>query len=139
MKTKQGVQGIIYCRAGRRFLLLHRSLNWKGWEFPKGGVEEGENTKEALLREILEETGLAAGLKVVKLLEGKKEWAAGDTKYIYDVYLVETGEEQDAKLDNVEHDAFCWCSPEAVLDKLEHENSKEHFRKAVRELGLDGR
>ncbi len=34
----------------------------RGWEFPGGQVEEGENLIEALQREILEETGVTASI-----------------------------------------------------------------------------
>ncbi|MEI7962151.1 MAG: NUDIX hydrolase, partial [archaeon] len=43
---------------GEKFLLLHRVLHWKGWEFPKGGVITGESSADALKRELLEETGI---------------------------------------------------------------------------------
>jgi len=137
MKTKQGVEGIVYCGRGSSFLLLHRILNWKGWEFPKGGIEEGEDREAALLREIREETGLE-NIRALKKLPEKKEWLAGGIKYSYDVFLAEAESEQPAKLDGVEHDAFCWCPPEEVLGRLEHENSKVFFRKALKGLGTDG-
>ena len=39
------------------------SKQWDGYDFPGGGIELGENTPEALVREVKEETGLevAAG------------------------------------------------------------------------------
>lgn len=46
----------------QRFLILKRSKLTGGnrdiWEFPGGGLEEGEKYADALLREVLEETGL---------------------------------------------------------------------------------
>jgi len=47
---------------GRVFLVLHsatvRNPRAK-WEFPKGGMEAGESTRQTAAREFLEETGLA--------------------------------------------------------------------------------
>ncbi len=46
---------------GCRFLLLLSRLTKRPlWEFPKGGVDEGETVLEAALRELEEETGLQA-------------------------------------------------------------------------------
>lgn len=45
---------------GRAYLLLHSALTKRPvWEFPKGGIEEGESEREAAERELREETGLA--------------------------------------------------------------------------------
>ena len=50
-----------------RCLLLKRSMSSKWhagkWEFPGGKVDQGENFSEALLREVLEETGLRATIQ----------------------------------------------------------------------------
>ena len=88
MKTINGIAAIIFAEKNgeRYFLLLHRVLNWTGWEFVKGRLDEGEERQEekALLREIEEETGLKQ-LKIVKKLEeklarrqGKKDQAVDD-------------------------------------------------------------
>ena len=39
------------------YLLLKRKLHWKGWEFPKGGIEAGEGLLRAAKRECWEECG----------------------------------------------------------------------------------
>jgi len=39
------------------YLVLKRKLHWKGWEFPKGGVESGESLPNAAKREAKEESG----------------------------------------------------------------------------------
>ena len=53
------VSGLISHPDGR--ILLIRSPR-RGWEFPGGQVEEGENLIEALQREIQEETGATASI-----------------------------------------------------------------------------
>lgn len=50
------VKAIIKDESGR--VLLGREKDG-AWELPGGGLEHGENPKEALAREILEETGFA--------------------------------------------------------------------------------
>ena len=43
-----------------KYLILKRKLHWKGWEFPKGGVNKDESLLHAVKREIKEETGQSA-------------------------------------------------------------------------------
>ena len=95
MRLKEGeyhlsVLGVIR-RPDGRFLITKRSMNkeWSpGWrEVPGGGVQAGEDSADAILREIQEETGLdvskaEGGLLFSYRRENIKE---GDN-YFVDVY-----------------------------------------------------
>lgn len=139
MPEKIGVEAVIYKEfAGQKFfLLMHRSLNWKGWEFVKGGVDEGEKPNDAVKREITEETSLK-NFVIQEKLPGKKEWTAREMKYIYDVFVVKTGENERVQIPETaevkEHDDFKWCNKRDVMQLLTFDNSKKTFLAALNYL-----
>lgn len=61
---------------GCRFLLLLSKLTKRPlWEFPKGGVDEGETLLQAALRELHEETGIAESqVTIVDGFEHKEDY-----------------------------------------------------------------
>lgn len=63
--------GIILANAADRLLLGGRVGN-RGWQFPQGGMQEGESAEEAMYRELHEEVGLAPG--DVRVLGVTEDW-----------------------------------------------------------------
>ncbi len=59
MKTRRGIFAVVVDEKNN-LLVLHRVLNWKGWEVLKGGIDESNSEKTALMKELREETGLQA-------------------------------------------------------------------------------
>jgi len=135
-KYRKGVFIVVYKidKDEIKYFIEKRKLHWKGFEFPKGGVEKGEKLNEAAIRETTEETGL-------KIIEIKNHKLKG--KYFYSKELkdrkgiigqtwtlfsarVKPGR---VKLDNHEHSGYLWLNYEKALGKLTYENQKECLKK----------
>lgn len=63
--------GIILANADGKLLLAGRIGN-KGWQFPQGGMLEGETEEKAMYRELHEEVGLSAA--DVEVLGATRDW-----------------------------------------------------------------
>jgi putative (di)nucleoside polyphosphate hydrolase len=63
--------GIILSNDAGKLLLAGR-IGSKGWQFPQGGMQEGESAEEAMFRELHEEVGLQEG--DVEVLGSTNDW-----------------------------------------------------------------
>ena len=63
--------GIMLANA-RGELLWARRVGQTGWQFPQGGINQGETPEQALYRELREEVGL--GPDDVELLDSTRGW-----------------------------------------------------------------
>ncbi|MEK3779236.1 NUDIX hydrolase [Paenibacillus sp. FSL R5-0810] len=65
-----------------KYILMVRQFVQRGaivWNFPGGGIEEGETPDEACIREVKEETGLdVKALKLIQHQEGKYTYLVTD-------------------------------------------------------------
>lgn len=138
MNEKHGVTAIIFDEQNNKrfFLVLHRVLNWAGWEFVKGGIDKGENPKEAVFREIEEETSLKKVTLIAELSE-KYSWTANNTKYIYVPFIMKASMNQKISLvqEVIEHDDYKWLLEEEVEKYLTHKDNKRIFREALSIIG----
>jgi len=143
-RTKRNVVGIIPFD-GEKFLLLHRVLNWKGWEYPKGGIDEGENAEKTLGRELYEETGLKEFELVGKVDEYNFLDKVHNREVFMQSFLVRVSSNNKVNFDNqpveggkklVEHDDFKWCFPFEAVKLLTHANSRRSMKRAIKMLGL---
>ena len=57
---------------GEGQLFLGRRTGGKGWQFPQGGMRQGESAEESLFRELREEVGLEPGS--VQVLGSTSRW-----------------------------------------------------------------
>jgi 8-oxo-dGTP pyrophosphatase MutT (NUDIX family) len=115
------------------YLLLKRKLHWKGWEFPKGKIEKGEDKTKTAKREAWEESGL-------KLIKIKKFNVSG--KYLYKKILKDRPEYKGQtyslfagqvnkgkiKLEEREHSGFMWLPFEKAIKKLTWQTQKKCLR-----------
>lgn len=130
------VQAIIYdLKDGvPYFLILHRVLHWKGWEFLKETLEHGETQLQCLRRGIREETQFS-GYRIERRLNKRFTWRwRGEKVLIAQAYLVRApqGQKIDIQQDVMEHDAYRWVTKKQALRMLSHANQ----RRLLRELQL---
>ena len=134
MTYRKGVFIVVYSKTkkGIKYLVLKRKLHWKGWEFPKGGLE-GKGYIKNIKREIKEETGkLPFNIKKFNV-SGKYKYKKGlkDRKDVdsqtYVLYSVEI-KPDSIKIDKKEHSDYRWLDFKKALRKLTWPNQRKCLR-----------
>lgn len=115
------------------YLLLKRKLHWKGWEFPKGGINKFESKRKAVKRELLEETGLKPKAITKFNFKGKYNYnkkfstRPGMKGQTFRLYAVEV-DKGKISLDKQEHLDYRWVSYPKALKMLKWSNQKKSLR-----------
>lgn len=110
------------------YLLLKRLPERNGfWQPVTGGVEKGETRREALSREIREETGIANLIRVIEdLYFFEFSDPIPNKEYVYGVEVPLT---EKIVLDGKEHSEYRWCSKQEALQLLHWKENKEALEK----------
>ena len=95
------------------------------FDFPGGGIEEGQTAEEAAIRECLEEVGIRIanprplGLEFYCDIEFRGEWGQ-KYKGNLDIWYVAEYHSQDSRLHNSEGDLmpYEWVSVEIAIEKI---------------------
>lgn len=131
-KYRKAVFVVVYSRQERNveYLLLKRKLHWKGWEFPKGGIERFETKRRAVKREIKEETGLKI-LKIKKFpIKGFYNYdkelkdRPGKIGQNYQLFAAKVVKGK-VSFDKKEHSGFKWMNFKEAEKKLTWGNQKK--------------
>lgn len=101
------------------------------WDFPRGGIEKGEEEKETVVREVGEETGIGD----LEFLPGFREkifWfykKEGKTIYKEAIFYLAETKTEEIKISH-EHIDFKWLPYEAALRQLTFPSGKKVLEKA---------
>jgi len=114
---------------GRKFLLLNYPSGH--WDFVKGKMEDGEDTKTTALRETREETGITD----INFCDGYEEeieyyfHIEGEDIHKKVIFFLGSTKTTDVKLSH-EHINFIWLDFEHALKKITYENAKNLLKKS---------
>lgn len=124
-------------------LLLSRLTKRPLWEFPKGGVDEGETVLQAAMRELREETGLSA--EDVRLLPEFKEREdyrfsveeGGERVLIRKrvVYFLAESSRREIRLSSVETSEHAWLPLREARRRLRYRERREMLDRAATAAG----
>lgn len=155
MKEKSAGAVIFRENKQRKYLLLHYEAGH--WDFPKGNIEQKEEEKQTVIREIREETGITK----ITFIKGFKERLhysyKRDNQLIFKeviFYLAERlsslrgktnleemrgkSEHFDTKEKTIilsfEHIGYKWLNYDNALKQLTYKNAKELLKKAEKFL-----
>ena len=141
--------GMIIINHDQRVLWAKRLHQQSAWQFPQGGIDDGESPEEALFREMEEELGLRQD--DVSILAETKDWLTYDIpkKYLrcYEkpicygqkqkwFLLRLTSDESVIAIDRVEHPEFgqwCWVDYWYPIDHV-IAFKRDVYEKALKEL-----
>lgn len=121
----------VLVRRGKDYLVLHRSPpQGSYWHCVAGGLEQGESSAEAAVRELREETGLKAALVdlerryVYELEQWERRYEPGAERITVDCFLAEAPEGWEPTID-WEHDDYRWCSAAEAVELLHWPEPRE--------------
>lgn len=143
IRYRPNVAAIVKNREGR-ILICERVDIAGAWQFPQGGVDEGETHREALARELREELSLEPGDYEVVLQKGPYRYVIGKgrTKKGFhgqeqQYFLLElTGPESriDLKTASPEFRASRWIEPSEFEGKWLPEMKREVYTEVLKDF-----
>ena len=135
MIEKKSAGAVIFNETlGERYYLL-LLYDAGHWDFPKGGIEEGESEMDAVIREVREETGIAD----LKLIEGFRQTISYQFKStegeINKTVVFYLGNTSTFKVTlSHEHRAYAWLKFEDALEQLTFDTARSVLKVAHRFL-----
>lgn len=132
MPVERSAGAIIFRKEGgqRRYLLLQYGKRTGGgfhWDFPKGHLDTGETTEDAIRREVAEETGLTD----IEFVPGFRETLRlffrnpdGKTVLKFVAFRVARTRTAEVKL-SFEHIGFVWLPFTEAVERVTYKNAKQ--------------
>jgi dATP pyrophosphohydrolase len=138
MSRRINVQAFVFSKNfSFKVLVLKRTPERSGyWQPVCGGVEKGEELKEASLREVFEETGIKSIKSIIDLeyTFTYRETKKGVLMDMQDFcFAVEIDNVADIKLSD-EHEEYKWCSYTEAKEYLKWEHNLVALEKLIHKV-----
>ncbi|HYD04059.1 MAG TPA: NUDIX domain-containing protein [Alphaproteobacteria bacterium] len=130
---KKGVQVIIYDNNGELyFLILRRIEGWRGWEFPKTLIRDGETEEQAVARLMDDQVGIAKS-KMVRKLNSTQAFQDGQDTHVFQFYVINASMNIPVKhyADQKKHDNYLWAALDNIKSKLTWEPEKVALKESL--------
>ena len=130
---KYSIEAWIYNPIAKEILLLKvKTEQLSFWQPITGGIENGESSEIACIREIFEETGLEIELTKLLKIGHHTVVVDEDLTILKTLFLVKT-QKKDIHLSD-EHIDFMWTEVKNVPDILYWQSNQETFQKILEKL-----
>lgn len=130
---KYSIEAWIYNPIAKEILLLKvKSGQLSFWQPITGGIENGESSEIACIREIFEETGLEIELTKLLKISHHTVVVDEDLTILKTLFLVKT-KQKDIHISD-EHIDFMWTEVKNVPDILYWQSNQETFQKVLEKL-----
>ena len=130
---KYSIEAWIYNSVAKEILLLKvKTEQLSFWQPITGGIENGESSEIACIREIFEETGLEIELTKLLKIGHHTVVVDEDLTILKTLFLVKT-KQKDIHISD-EHIDFMWTEVKKVPDILYWQSNQETFQKILEKL-----
>ncbi len=136
VRVERSAGGVVVRRIDQEERVLVIRDPYKNWGLPKGHLEEGEDLREAALREVREETGLErvrSGPEIDTI-----DWYFRSDEVLvhkFCTFFLMRSPSGEVEPEEEEGITECvWLSVEAALERVSYDNAREVVRKAGRLL-----
>lgn len=130
---KYSIEAWIYNPIAKEILLLKvKTEQLSFWQPITGGIENGESSEIACIREIFEETGLEIELTKLLKIGHHTVVVDEDLTILKTLFLVKT-KQKDIHISD-EHIDFMWTEVKKVPDILYWQSNQETFQKILEKL-----
>jgi len=126
--TNVGVGGVVENEKGEILLMKERRGMYLGWKFPGGLSDPGESIPQAVIREVLEETGVETTFSGVLTFRHIKTAIYPNTGDLYFVCHLKPKDESNIEVTpcSSEAAAACWMSREDIKKLPDNEIHEFH-------------